>query len=145
MNYIDLNLPSGNLWANCNIGATSKEVFGKYLDFYNAQDYAKENGLTIPTGEDFQELLDNTEREWTFVEDVEGMLFKGSNGNSIFLPAACYRNGASSNGNYWSSSVNESSPFYARRLYFNSGYADVSNYYRYRGFTVRTIKRKQYE
>ena len=52
MNYIDLNLPSGNLWANCNIGATSKEVFGRYLDFNKTQEYAEKNELTVPTIEE---------------------------------------------------------------------------------------------
>lgn len=147
MKYVDLSLPSGTLWADCNIGAASKEVFGKHLDFDKAQEYAKEHKLTIPTEEEFQELLDNTEHEWTSVEDVEGMLFKGSNGNSIFLPAAGYRFGASfysvgTYGNYWSSSVYESHPNFARRLYFGSVFTDVLNFSRYFGFTVRAVRRK---
>lgn len=65
---------------------------------------------------------------------------------TLFLPAAGNRNGASfnnvgSNGNYWSSSVNETNPNNARRLNFNSGYADVNNNNRYNGFTVRAVRR----
>ena len=34
-NYVDLGLPSGLLWATCNIGAESPEQFGNYYDWTN--------------------------------------------------------------------------------------------------------------
>ena len=30
-NYVDLGLPSGTLWATCNVGATTPEGFGDYF------------------------------------------------------------------------------------------------------------------
>ena len=29
--YVDLGLPSGTLWATCNVGATSPEEYGDYF------------------------------------------------------------------------------------------------------------------
>lgn len=31
--YVDLGLPSGKLWAKCNIGANSVEEYGTYFDW----------------------------------------------------------------------------------------------------------------
>lgn len=50
--YVDLGLPSGTLWATCNIGATCPEGYGDYFawgeiepkDFYNWNTYKHCNG-----------------------------------------------------------------------------------------------------
>ncbi len=62
----------------------------------------------------------------------------------IFLPAAGYRNDSSlnnagSNGNYWSSSLNESNSNNAYNLNFNSGNVDWNNNNRNNGFSVRGV------
>ena len=101
----------------------------------------------MPTFTEIQELLNNTTSEWTTVNGVKGRKFTSkTNGNSIFLPAAGYRDGSSlynqtSYGYYWSSSLNESLPYYARYLRFNSENAYPYYYYRYIGFTVRPVLR----
>ena len=80
MKYIDLGLPSGNLWAECNIGATSKEKYGKCL-YYDTK-YGE-----IPTREDFEELITHCDWVWTTLNKVNGYKVNGLNGNYIFLPA----------------------------------------------------------
>ena len=65
-------------------------------------------------------------------------------GCSASLPAAGYRNGADlknagTNGNYWSSSVNESNPNNAYNFNFNSGDHDWNNNNRYYGQSVRAV------
>ena len=46
----------------------------------------------MPTYDDFEELFDNCDYEWTTLNGVDGMKFTSkTNGNSIFLPAAGYR------------------------------------------------------
>lgn len=40
--YIDLGLPSGNLWAKCNIGASSEEEAGLYFQWGDTQGYTAE-------------------------------------------------------------------------------------------------------
>lgn len=65
----------------------------------------------------------------------------------IFLPAAGYRNGTSSNnvgsnGNYWSSQVNSSNVNNAWNMNFNSGNRNPdNNNNRYNGFSVRPVSR----
>ena len=40
--YVDLGLPSGNLWAKCNVGAKSEEEEGLYFSWADTQGYTKE-------------------------------------------------------------------------------------------------------
>jgi hypothetical protein len=73
-------------------------------------------------------------------------LFTGTNGGSIFLPAAGRRHdsgldNAGSRGFYWSSAQYPSYTYYAYRLYFGSGGTNTHYYGRYYGFTVRPVSR----
>ncbi len=93
----------------------------------------------MPTKEEQQELIDNCTWTWTA---QNGYRVTGSNGNSIFLPAAG-RKGSSldyvgSHGRYWSSTSYEDI-YCARSLLFDSGNHYVSNFSRYYGFTVRPV------
>jgi len=45
----------------------------------------------MPTSDQIKELIENCSYEWTQVNGVNGGRFTGPNGNSIFLPAAGYR------------------------------------------------------
>lgn len=63
----------------------------------------------------------------------------------LFLPAAGWRNNsnlnnAGTNGNYWSSTLNESNPNNAYNLNFNSGNANWNNNNRNNGHTVRPVR-----
>ncbi len=123
--YVDLGLPSGTLWATCNVGADNPEDYGGYFEWYD--DVATANwGIPwrLPTSAEWQELLDNTTNTWTTQNGVNGRLFTASNGNSIFLPAAGGSwEGVGSHGFYWSSwgGWDEFGDwFYTDNLYFNS-------------------------
>lgn len=90
--YIDLGLPSGTKWANMNIGADSMEHCGYHYTF----DELHKIKNCVPTNEDFKELLKYCDTKWSTINKVNGMLFISEiNGNSIFLPAAGYRNDTS--------------------------------------------------
>ena len=98
----------------------------------------------MPTIEEWQELLDECTWTWTTQNGVSGRLVTGSNGNSIFLPAAGYRfntflNSAGSIGDYWSSSLYTDIPYGAYHVYFKSGNCDWRDYYRCRGQSVRPV------
>ena len=99
----------------------------------------------MPTAAEQKELRKHCKWKWTTQNGVKGFkVTSKTNGNSIFLPAAGYRSGASvyyvgSYGNYWSSSLYESYPYDAYYLYFYSGDVDWSSYYRSRGHTVRAV------
>ena len=191
--YVDLGLPSGTLWATCNVGANAPEEYGDYFawgetqpkDNYDWSTYqycmGSNNTLTkycsvsdfgyngftdaltillpeddaatanwgadwrMPTAEEWQELHENTYCSWTQENEVNGWRFTASNGNSIFLPAAGYRNGdglfnAGSRGDYKSSSLNTDVPNYAWYLYFNSDYYGVYSRMRDFGQSVRPVR-----
>lgn len=84
MNYIDLGLPSGNLWCDCNYGTNYPTESGKYFTFEEVEGFMGNKEELIPTKDDFQELLDYC--KWERV--IKGYKITGPNGNSIFLPAA---------------------------------------------------------
>ena len=103
----------------------------------------------LPTEEDFDELVEECEWRWMKKKGVYGMRVKGPNGNSIFLPAAGYRDGSSlygagESGYYWSSTPGDyDHDCYAFSLYFYDGdeYVDeyVDDYDRNDGLTVRPV------
>ena len=105
---VDLNLPSGKLWASCNIGADSPEQFGTYYNWTNnpVQEYWDDEWRT-PTKEERDELTQNCTYSVDYVNGVKGARYTGSNGNSIFLPFAGYYQqsagpyGVGIGGQYW--------------------------------------------
>ena len=190
--YVDLGLPSGTLWATCNVGANSPEGPGDIfawgetepyysnLDpltwkdgkeegynlssykFYNNDSYTKYNNedkLTvldleddavhvnwggswrIPTSDNFLELKNYCTKTWTQLNNVNGYLLTGINGNSIFLPTT-YNTALKLDtyqGWYWTSSMNQ---------YLNVYYVSIdpdfisnpsSGTYRYSGRSVRGV------
>jgi hypothetical protein len=98
----------------------------------------------MPTLDEIKELLDNCTWTWTTQDGKNGYEVKGTNGNSIFVPAAGYRpsselNFAGSWGSFWSSSLSGDSGN-ALGLYFNSGAHDWGASYRNIGFSVRPVR-----
>ncbi len=99
----------------------------------------------MPTKAEQDELRNNCTWTWTTQNGINGCkVTSKTNGNSIFLPAAGYRDGTSvyyvgSYGYYWSSSLDESYPSSAYYVDFASGYVDWSYRNRYSGRTVRAV------
>ena len=98
----------------------------------------------MPTDAEWTELRTNCTWTWTTKNGVNGYEVKGTNGNSIFLPAAGYRVSddsyyAGSNGFYWSSSLGTGYPYYAWYVNFYSGNVGGDNYNRYYGRSVRPV------
>ena len=123
--FVDLGLPSGLLWATCNVGASSPEQAGLYFAWGETTGYAAEQ---ITRGE--RKFLKKTYKT------------KKINGNSIFLPAAgggydslVYFQGLYSR--YWSGSWGSSNSEWG--LNFDSGNVLVDYYYRYYGLSVRGV------
>ena len=191
--YVDLGLPSGTLWATCNVGANSPEEYGDYFAWgeihpKNVYDWSTykycnggwdkltkycddsefgNNGFTdnlttllpsddaatanwgsdwcMPSDDQWEELLDNTTNVWTTQNGVNGRLFTGNNGNSLFLPAAGYRWGGSlddvgSIGGFWSSSLDTDVPDDAWYFYFSSNYYYMRYGSRLNGQSVRAVR-----
>lgn len=201
--YIDLGLPSGNMWATCNLGADAPEAAGNYYAWgetapkqtYTAENYpyirlvvegedtlqkltkycsqspfgyegfrdelesllAEDDAAavnwggqwTMPTEDDFQELINCCTVKADTINNVAGLTFKGNNGNSIFLPAVRYYSDDGladyACGYYWSSTlatdISYTDPTCAMmcRLYLEYDVADVMPWSRDCGLPVRAI------
>ena len=171
--YEYVNLGLSVLWATCNIGADSPEDYGDYFAWGETEtksSYSESNSVTyyvsmsdisgnatydaatanwgdpwrMPTYDEMKELVDSCTWEYTSENAVNGYLITGPTGNSIFLPAAGYRQGttlyyAGSYGNYWSSMPSESNTYHTWYLYFDSVYRYMDLARRYGGRSVRPV------
>ena len=190
VDYVDLGLPSGLVWAVGNLvkdsqgnystgaetdwgtyvswgnidGHNEGEGYNFYSSTYNgtpgkaltadipSSDSAHDICLArlgapwhLPTKEDLQELYDNTDREWTTINGVNGWKFMKKTDHSlyVFFPAAGYGERTSirsrgSIGQYWTSSWQSAA--YAHDAYFSSYTFSPLNYIdRYSGFSVRAV------
>ncbi len=101
----------------------------------------------MPTDDEWTELREKCTGAWTDNYNgtgVAGYEVKATNGNSIFLPAAGYRDGddpydAGSDGYYWSSSLNADRPYDAWYVDFYSSNVSGRSYSRYYGRSVRPV------
>ena len=99
----------------------------------------------MPTFSEILKLVYNCTWKWTTYNGVNGQLVTGPNGNSIFLPAAGFRNGTEllhrgSIGDYWSATLDGHSSCNAFSLYFYDGF-DFWYIWNHRdlGHTVRPV------
>ena len=144
--YVDLGLPSGTLWATCNVGANKPEDYGDYFTWDEGKTAAAKwgKGWGMPSKEQWEELKENTKSSWTTRNGMHGRLFTANNGNSLFLPAAGDRwydefRGVGSDGFYWSSSLDAPGLVWGFDFYW--GYTYVGNdYRRYDGHSVRAVR-----
>ncbi len=121
--YVDLGLPSGTMWATCNIGSDAPSVPGNFYAWgedevkrnYFLEDDSKVFGLIyddisgsdefdaarrlwgdrwrVPSEYEMRELVDQCNWTWSRVEGQDGYIVEGKSGNCIFIPAAGCRNG----------------------------------------------------
>ncbi|MCD8287115.1 MAG: DUF5640 domain-containing protein [Clostridia bacterium] len=185
--YVDLGLSVK--WATCNVGANSPSDYGNHYawgEITPKSSYTEENCKTsgknlgsiagnpnydaaranwggtwrLPTEEEIDELIDNCQWEWTTIGEHSGYKITSKNGNSIFLPAAGYREDSScinndggdpdNDGNYWSATPDGSNTQYACCLELISGHynfgAFTEEYLKesglcYLGFSVRPVSK----
>ena len=164
--YVDLGLPSGLLWATCNVGASSPEEYGYYFS-WGETNYKSEYSSTscwvyydisgdesydvarnkwggtwrMPTYEEYVELLNNCSWSFTTWNGGSGYLVTGPNGNSIFLPASGSYYGTrleylGNCGFYWTSTPNGDEIY---ELYFDGGVQDIGWSSRANGHAVRPV------
>ncbi len=101
----------------------------------------------MPTTDEIQELTENTQMVWSTINGVVGYRFISNlNGNSIFLPAAGCRVSEShyeigTDCYYWSSSLDENSPYASSYLRFYVGRVFVASLFRYYGMNIRPVQR----
>lgn len=161
--FVDMGLPSGTLWAVCNLGASSPQNAGNLYAWgeaepkteYSSSSYVyskpfidaatKEWGdnWVMPSKEQMEELVNKC--EWkvaysgtTFV----GVTIYGPNGNSIYLPA-CGSGGITYDtwSRYWTSTLYANNN-YAYHLRIDGGNKGVISLDRYFGAAIRPVVRK---
>lgn len=118
--YVDLGLPSGIMWATCNVGASSPKDYGEYYAYgeletkerYGSDNYQQPERFSVgmsdflpqydvvksawggkwrmPAADEYQELINNTQETWGLYNGEYGCYLTGPNGNSIFFPVAGY-------------------------------------------------------
>ncbi len=144
--YVDLGLPSGTLWATCNVGSSKPEDYGDYYSWDEGSRVAAQwgNGWSMPTKEQWNELKGYAKSIWTTKNGVKGRLFSASNGQSLFLPAAGNRYGGSLCGvgrrcYYWLGSLYTDRPNFAWGLDISSHSCDMNYNYYSSGFSVRLV------
>ncbi|MCD8266527.1 MAG: DUF1566 domain-containing protein [Prevotellaceae bacterium] len=160
-------------WATCNVGASSPSDYGDYFawgETSTKSSYTEANSKTygvsmgdiagnssydaarakwggtwrLPTKAEIDELVSKCKWEWTTMGGNKGYKVTGSNGNSIFLPAAGWHYGASLSGTgecgfSWSSTPDESNTGRAYHLDFGSDNFDGGWDRRSFGFSVRPV------
>ena len=146
--YRYCNGSSITLTKYCNNSNYGNNGFTDNLTILEASDDAANAnwgaGWRMPTYDELNELQSNCTVTWTTQNGVNGRLFTGPNGNSIFLPAAGYRNvsellDAGSDGDYWSSSLYWGYAGAAWFLFFNSDSCGMIGSDRYYGLSVRPV------
>ena len=115
---------------------------------YDAASQIMGGDWRMPTRDEIQELIDNTDSEWATINGRNGRKFTSRIDMSkyIFIPAAgdCYDGSvynAGDDGYVWSSSLSTSYPDLAWDLYFDSVDCDVDYNNRYHGLPVRGVRK----
>ena len=125
--YVDLGLPSGTLWATCNLGATNPSDFGCYYMWgsvepvdknghqdlryfisspdiigtsYDAASISLGKHWRMPSEKQIAELMEKCDWQWTNLDGNNGYEIKGPNERTLFLPVAgCVKLQGYDNGN----------------------------------------------
>lgn len=172
---IDLGLPSGTKWACCNVGSNNPEGAGNYYAWSETEEkevYSEKNrhnyntiychlnwrdmehnvahvkwggNWQMPTVEQFKELVGNCTLQMATVKGIKGMLFKGKNNASIFLPAAGQRtlfslNSKGNYGYYWTEEQPDDVDM-AFYFYFHDNKGLVGQSKVFFGRTVRPVQK----
>ena len=89
LTYVNLGLPSGTLWATCNVGASAEEEVGTYFSWAEVNAGV---GYIVPTKEQIEELAAQCTSTAQTIGGVNGALITSKvNGNTVFLPACGYK------------------------------------------------------
>lgn len=175
---IDLGLPSGTKWASCNVGATKPEEYGDLFAWgetetksifsdrnykfshnigndiagtkYDVAHMKWGGGWRMPTKAQMEELVEKCKVSQTSINGVKGVLVKGPNGRSIFLPAAGAQwithgeekyDEKGMYGEYWSSTYypEDDCPFHLFASLPYGAYIGVSYRVPHAGMSIRPI------
>lgn len=147
--YVDLNLPSGTLWASKNLGASSPTDAGNYYTRHDINASSSFDVSSLPTIDQMKELYKYCSWEWT--NSYQGSGVKGyivsskRNDSHVFLPAAGnIKNGnyrrRNTDGDYWLANTKGADRAY--NLDFTQSYVKTADHSpATMGFSVRLVSK----
>lgn len=92
----------------------------------------------MPSKKQFEELVKYTQKDWTTHNNVEGIIFIGKSGGSIFLP--CTSSTCAECATYWTRTLDEESTHCAFSLSWDYLEIKLGIDRRYRGYAVRPVR-----
>lgn len=169
--YVDLGLSVN--WATYNVGAYTPESYGDYFAWgehstkgsftednctsyyhscmdisgdidYDAATLICGEDWRIPTVAEFEELVSNCTWTREKLNGVDGYKVTGPNGNSIFLPAAGWRNdvneiNTSTHGSYWTSTRDDYDLNYTYYMSFDETEYRITTHKLHHGRSIRPV------
>lgn len=170
-NIVDLGLPSGTLWASSNLGASSVSEFGnlymwggsnpvqsvnrKDMNYcisqhniigtsYDAASLLLGESWSLPSEEQFLELITTCKWVWTNVDGRNGYKVIGPNSNNLFLPVAgCFLIDGFKYGNqfgyYWTGESHPKNLKYATELVIGLDQVNIESGQQYVGRSIRPV------
>lgn len=143
--FVNLGLKSGTKWSTFN----AEDSNSSHILWADAESYIQSvwgKPWRMPTKADWEELMDpaNCFWSWDIQNGMQGMLVKGSNGNTIFLPASGYAAQGhvlqyNEYGAYWASDVVESTPGSAWCLFFGVDFVYWNPMNKFVGVSLRPV------
>lgn len=127
-------------------GSPDNKLILDAVDDVATQTYS--SNYRMPTKAEIEELI-ALPNQWVTnyngISGLNGRVFTGTNGNTLFIPAAGYFDASSHSGvgsycGLWSNSLYSDGPYYAWNLYFNSVFIIPGNDNRCYGFVVRAVQ-----
>ena len=137
--FVDLGLPSGTLWAKHNVCAHKR----RHFTHSQAMEIARDLHCKLPLKENFEELINLCKWKWMkLFGKVARYKVTGPSGKSIFLSASGYDGTtliySGISGYYWSADFYSNFNVYC--LYFDSSSKYMNYYSRYCGRSVCLTK-----
>lgn len=169
---VDLGLPSGTLWGDRNLGAEAPSDYGnlyawgeiKSKEDYSQYTYVEQlkptrkittpqhdaataelgGDWSMPTEEQFKELLTECNWHWTKINGHNGYDIVGKNGNKIFMPASGWSRNTTIEyqnqyGYYWTSERSSNTQFALSLQFPKDGKGIVGNGYLHYGRNIRAV------
>lgn len=142
--FVNLGMSSDTKWAvfNMELDGQSNHIAWDSLLEKVSEEWGSD--WRLPSREDWEELMEECFWSWDIQKGMQGMLVKGPNGNTIFLPADGYMaqgNLMSFNdyGAYWTSDMAPSNPGCSWCLFFGMDFVYWNPLYQICQASVRPV------
>lgn len=142
--YVNLGLKSNIKWAAFNMESSDGTGL---LPWSGLPDAIKQNwseSWQLPSQSDWEELMNDCFWSWDVQNGMQGMLVRGPNGNTLFLPAAGYMaqgkiSSFNDYGAYWTCDAAPANPGCSWSLFFGMDFVYWNPFYQVCSASVRPV------